>query len=262
MNQLLLKNCIKGKPNFKLKSCIDRYDNATLVAFADKQHLIVGMGEPINVETLNRKELLETLITQITTHFEKDLFYLPPREIEFVSKLMSVDFKAEDTLDYKDCSFLHSLGYVHFYNYKDKLYPVIPKELRKVYETIPKDELDSETIFNNKLYTYAVALTQIQGIYPIEHFVEVWNKYNLEKIDFEDALGYLDMMYDRQNYFNFDYQYVVTNYPSNEDGYKLLEGKWDGNITCRIPQKSEIDLYSEGVLGKESPYYEKLARLI
>ena len=260
MNQPILNHCIKGKPKFNIKDCLSYYDNSRLVEIAKKQHLLLNMGAPIKLDKLNRKETINHLYTRIYTHFEKDLFYLPPREIEFVSKLMSTDFKGGEWVDYKDCSFLHSLGYVHLYYYNDQVYPILPKELRKIYSQIPKDELDSETKLNNRFYYYAVALTQLHGIYTLDHFMEVWNLYNDEKIDFGDALTYFDMMYDRQDYFNYDYQYVVTNYPTNEDGYSLLDGKEDQPYY--IPTKAQILQYSKEPLGKNSPYYDRLTKSI
>lgn len=262
MEQLILPYCIKNKPSFNLKDCLAHYDNKTLIALAIKQHLLVNMEDPMDADpaTLNRKILLESLFTRIETHFEEDLFYLPPREIEFVRKLMDVDFKVDNSIDYEDCKYLHSLGYVHLYYHKGQVYPVIPKELRKIYNGIPQNELEDETNLNNGFYNYAIALTQIHGIYTIEHFVEVWNKYHGTKTDFDEMLTYFDMMYDRQDYFSFDYQYVVTNYPSNDDGYKLLEG--DRDQSYNLPDKEEIELYFQGTLGEDSPYFKKLARLI
>ncbi len=262
MNGSKWQHCIEAKPSFNLKDCLAYYDNQTLIDLADKQHMLVEMEWPTdaNPKTLNRKVLLKSLYNKIDRHFEEDLFYLPPREIEFVSKLMAADFNVADTLDYEDCSFLHALGYVHLYNYKGKIYPVIPKELREIYKGIPKNELDDERDLNNGFYSYAIALTQIHGIYTIEHFIEVWNKYHESKTDFEEMVRYFDMMYDRQNYFSFDYQYIVTHYPSIEDGYKLLEGNRDKRY--RIPEKTEIETFFQGRLGEESPYFEELARLI
>ena len=140
MDQLILPYCIEDKPSFNLEDCLAHHDNKTLIALADKQHLLVEMefATDANPETLNRKILLESLFTRIETHFEEDLFYLPPREIEFVRKLMSVDFKVDNSIDYEDCKYLHSLGYVNLYNHKGQIYPVIPKELRKIYNGIPR----------------------------------------------------------------------------------------------------------------------------
>ena len=260
MEQMIINHCIEGKPTYSLKECLTKYDNARLVELSDKQHLLLNMGREINLETLRTKEVIASLYTRIHSHFEQDLFYLPPREIAFVRKFMNLGLQAGEPIDYEDCKFLHSLGYIHFFNYKGRLYPVMPKEMRAIYKSIPEKEIEEEVRLNNGFYAYAIALTQIHGIYTIEHFVEVWNTYHDEKTDFDEMLTYFDMMYDRQDYFSFDYMYVVTNYPSNNDGYKLLEGDFDKSY--RMPSKEEIELYTQGTLGKESPYYEKLAKLI
>ena len=260
MKTIISQYCIKGKPKFNLKDCLSSCDASRLVDLADKQHLLVNMGAPFTLETLNIKTVNKDLYIQIHDHFETDLFYLPPREIEFVSKLMCSDIKIDDNIDYEDCKFLHALGYVYLYEYNGKVYTIMPKELKKIYKAIPQTELEDEVKLNNRLYSYAISLTQIHGAYPVEHFADVWNKYNEDKIDIDDATWYLDMMYDRQDYFSFDYFYVVTTFPNTDYGYKLVRD--NPNKHYRIPAKHEIEFYSKERLGKDSPYLRRAERII
>jgi len=165
--------------------------------------------------------------------------------------IINIDFNIRDNLDYNDCKFLHGLGYIYMFNYNNQIYPVIPRELREIYNSIPKDRLSKSLSLSKELYSYSIALVQIHGIYTIEYFMEVWNKHNDNKIDFELTSSYFDMMYDRQDYFDFDYMYVVTNYPSNDYGYQLLDNK---DKIYHIPSKEDIDKYSKYQLNDASPY--------
>lgn len=84
MNEKTKYNYINNRPSFNLRECLDCYDNERLLDTADKQHLLVNMGMPIDAEDLNRNKLINKLDDRIYAHFQEDLAYLPPREINFL----------------------------------------------------------------------------------------------------------------------------------------------------------------------------------
>ena len=263
MSSFIQRNCIESKPKFNLKDCLSHYNKHQLMDIANKQHLLLNMGAPIKAEELIKKQVINSLITHMSMNFSEDLFYIPPRELKFISQLLKTDFPVIIHIDERDCNYLHALGYVYLYYYNGQVYPVVPKELRKIYKEIPKKAMDYDIKLNKELYTYAAALTQLYGIYTVEYFIEVWNLHHEDPeyfLDFEEASMYFYMMYDRQNYFNYDYQYVVANYPRGNDLYKLLDLVKDKPYP--IPTKDEIELYSKEKLSIESPYYKKLSKII
>ena len=260
MNSFTPRDYIKGKPNASLKDCLSDYEKNKLINLADKQHLLLNMGEPIKEEKLVKKEVVESLVTQICENFKEDLFYIPPRELEFLAKVISMDFNVTNHIDYEDCSFLYSLGYIYLYDFNENIYPVIPKELRKLYEGIPKKKLEDKTRQSQELYSYATALVRLYGIYPVEQFVEVWNAHHKKSISLEEAGMYFYMMYDRQVYFKYDYQYVLSSHFVNNEGYRLLESMKDKPYY--MPTKDEVFSYSKEPFDFISPCNERVERPI
>ena len=226
-----------------LKDCLFTYEKSKLISLADKQHLIVNMGGPIIEEELVKKEMVDSLAAQIVANFYEDLFYIPPRELEFFTKIMEMDFSPESHVDYEDCSFLLALGYIYLYDINGRVYPIIPKELRRIYEKITKKEIDDKTRQSQEMYSYAIALVRLYEIYPVEQFVEVWNTHHQKHISLEDASMYFYMMYDRQIYFEYDYEYVISSRFQNDEGYQLLDKM--KHKPYYMPTEDEIISYSK-----------------
>lgn len=255
-----LKDCIKSRPNFSLKDCLTHYDKDELMELAEKQHMILNMGAPIKAEQLVKKETVKSLVTQIVMNFPQDLFYIPPRELEFLIKVMAVDFEAVDYIDKQDCYFIHSLGYLYLYDFNEKIYPVVPKEIRKIYEGFPQSELKDDAKESAELYMYATALTQLYGIYTVDQFLEVWNSHHEEQLSFDDASFYFYMTYDRQNYYEYDYEYVIAKHFQGNEGYELFEKMKDKPYY--IPTKDEVKRYSQEIPDNISPDYKDFGMIL
>ena len=227
---------------------------------ANTQNMILNMGAPIKAEQLIKKETVNSLITQISMNFQEDLFHIPPKELEFLIRMMGLDFEVVNDITEMDCYFIHSLGYIYLYDFNEQIYPIIPKELRKLYEQIPQEELEYQVEQSTRLYMYATALVQLYGIYTVEQFLEVWNSHQEEALSFDEASMYFYMIYDRQNYFGYDYEYVVADYFQDNEGYQLLEKVKDKPYY--MPTKSEIEAYSQGSFDETSPHYQNLKKFI
>lgn len=239
---------IKKAPKFTLTECLNFYTKDNLFALANEHKSYIAKAK-------KKAEMIELLEEILLNNIEKDSLYITEAQrktiADVIKKVNLNEINMEDTRSFKN------LGYIYWFYHNNEIQIVCPDEIAEKY--MNSYEKDNEEIIkmNNDLSNYARALQHIYGVFEAEQLVKVWNKYNKEKIDEEFVFDFMDVIGRRQNYFWWDYPYIISDY--------FMEiGEYEDFLQSRIekeyymPSKKEIEYYMEEEFDIDNLYYKRM----
>lgn len=244
---------VSKRPSSNLNDILNLYSVEYLMDFY----------ETITEDTFvgNKKKLVNTLYATLTSkdYINRIFNSLSLKEFNILMNIVENDGCIQDDyVSYLDYSFISNFGVVYKFNYKNRLYIIIPDEIINVINELNVSEFDGIVSENSKIITLAYAMCNLYGVVPIELFIEACEKYyNIVDINF-DCILYAK----RGNSINFIFD-------NNEDGIYLVKEEYleDNNlnnvykiidnyndILCRFDFK-EIEI--EDLIKYEDIFYYK-----
>ena len=212
----------------------------------------------LKYKNTEEKETAPERADEVTEEFKQHIYFFDEEQIKFMSdfieKTQTGGLIVEN--DKIDLAGLFPYDYFFAYLHDDKLYLVLPDELRDIYiETIAEDNFESIRKLNREMLKYAVALTNLYGAYEIEQFVTVWNQHHKDKIDYYAAEKFLNKSSDYTLEYLQEDDYVFSDSLYSDEETDDLLDKVE-YLKYYMPTKSVINLYSE------DDYYEKIPEAI
>ncbi|NLL07129.1 MAG: zinc chelation protein SecC [Clostridiaceae bacterium] len=236
MNRIALFDCFEEEIKTGLKECLKLYWGYRLLELAQAHGLQIDEGTP-------DAEIVDQLMPKMLDNFLKDVEYLNEAEWAFLNKIKQNPNKEMDDIEKEQYITLKWLGYVYLFNNDGHIYPIIPNELSNLLHQLDKEEIKLRVEFNQRLFSYTFALTNLYGVYRIEQLVDVWNMYNKDKINVETAKDYIDAVKMRQADFWYDNGYVISRLLKDEKHYLGMLKK-ASRCPYFMPTKSDIAFYS------------------
>ena len=127
-----------------------------------REELIAGISE-----TLQREHVLRGFLTLLDEN-EMNFFDSVALKKHLIIKAILPDFYFQAI----------GLGLMQSFYHEDKLYFVVPKEIRSVYKKLLKTDFPEEKAFSELLHNYATAAVSLYGIISMEDLVALFNSQN------------------------------------------------------------------------------------
>ena len=87
----------------------------------------------------------------------------------------------DDYIEHRDYCYLKSFGIVHTFNYKKKLYVIIPEEILEIIYNININRCSNQIKENSKMVELAYAMLNLYGVVPLNIFLDYHDKYYRHK---------------------------------------------------------------------------------
>ncbi len=253
MKENILINSIKKNPKDNLSECLINYKKERLIQIADTHKIAIN-------KSLKKAKIVEELENTILETFSKEVLFLYSYEIELINSIINNRIEQLENADYNKYSFLSKLGYLHIFEDKKVITPVIPNELKEIYLATNTEYLNKNIQHNEKFISHIKALLRLYGLFEIEQLVKVWNELNYDKLTIEETKEHINAISRRNEYFWVSNNLIVSEIIREDEMERLYNAVKDKPYYT--PTKTEIKLYENNEIDKESIYYNKIKEYI
>ncbi|OPY59022.1 MAG: hypothetical protein A4E55_00391 [Pelotomaculum sp. PtaU1.Bin035] len=201
---------------------------------------------PAIAETMKKEHLLRNL-----------LYNLDEMEWEFFLKVAATKHLLTEKV-YIDSYYLpQSMGLLQCFYHNDKLWFVVPEELKDVYRKLAETDFPEDKRFRDLLNNYAIAAISLYGVISQDEFVALFNSQNKRQTNIDEIFPILlDYIYADAGYCFWD-EYIVDSDFEEDDfaGVQRLVSSRQGKPRY-TPSREEFLKYSVW------DYYEVTPQLI
>lgn len=146
------------------------------------------------------------------------------------------------------------LGLMQSFYHEDKLYFVVPKEIRSVYKKLLKTDFPEEKAFSELLHNYATAAVSLYGIISLQDLVTLFNSQN------ERQITLMELSTNLLTYVVRDYGYVfwedcIISVDLEDDDYQSAQDllKARAMKPRYSPPREEFLRYADWTYYEETP---------
>lgn len=154
---------------------------------------------------------------------------------------------------------LQGIGLLQTFVQADKVYFVVPKEIREIYRLLKQTDFAAQQELNHALNDYALAAVHLYGLISQDEFVALWNSQNEVKVTINQMFQILiRFVYADAPYAFYDEYIVHDAFQQNE--YKDVL-RWADGIADKpryTPEKKEFLRYADGDYYEHTPQIEAL----
>ena len=241
MKELWKLDSIQSEPVYSLMDCylaIDTYqedlDDEEYEGYEDDED-----DEEYDDET--------DILDEIKSDFRACLYLCNEKEIDCLRQIDELSRQRapwDGDIQYSPVSQFCDNDYVYLFVSDGKSYIVLPDELGEIFREVMSDK-DFKTLNarNLELNDYAVALLSLYGAYDIDHFIEVWNLHHKEKIDFNEAVEFLNNRMEFDSDYHIVDDYVVHDCMDDDEFNELILASDD--LDYYMPSKSVVKEYAD-----------------
>jgi hypothetical protein len=248
LEPIRMKYSIKRAPSYNLRECLSFYTKQQLVDIAYEHGEYISMSKVKNA-------IIDILEEILISRIESDSLYFTISERDMLARFIEDGGLADNNLE-KSIS-LKRLGYIYWFYNDNHFYAVCPDEIADRFMISYESNNENIIMRNNKMFDYINALQHLYGVFEIEQLLTVWNKYNKDKLDEQEALEFLNIVGRRQNYFWWDSPYIIADYFMHDGEYEeYLKNR--SPVDYYIPSKEELEYYMENEFDEENIYYKKM----
>ena len=253
---ILLESLINSRPKKSLKECLKTLSIDTL--------LTIGLSHEVELDViLSKPKLVRECWLLIMYRFIADVEYLDINEFALLKELLDVESIEISQLKFTTYYSLVKLGFVYLFGFNDKIYPVIPKEIRILIYKAINEGYEGKIELNCRKHLLAKALTNLYGIFEIEQFAKVWNEYNVEQTTIEQASEFFVGKQFNHSYYWIDEDWIVSSYFDDEEDEEYLELKDESSWRpYYMPSNEEIEFYSKNEYNENSKECKSVERFL
>ncbi len=220
------------------------------------------LGKTLHVKYYGKLPKME-LIPAIAETMQQEhtllnlLYTLDETEWDFFQKVVATKHLQIDKIHTGSYYILQSMGLLQCFYHDDKLWFVVPDELKDVYLKLAKTNFPEEKRFRDLLNNYAIASVSLYGVVSQEEFVELFNSQNERQTNIDQMFPILlNYIYTDVGYCFWN-EYIVDSDFEEDDfaGVQSLISRRQGKPRYS-PPKEEFLKYSDW------DYYEVTPQLI
>ena len=210
-------------------------------------------------------EITSEEIEEITDYFKRYICFFKDEQLKLIDDLIEAQknnnaFVIEG--DEFDFQHLYHEDFVFVFSSENKLYLIIPDELKNIYEeTIKEENFHAELAYNREMAKYAIALVNLYGICEIEQFVAVWNQHHKEKTDRKETERFLDESCEFIEDYYLDDGLLISDCFINDDDIDDLFDEVK-NLPYYMPTKRVISLYGDEDCLENLPEAKKMSEFL
>ncbi|AZN39182.1 YecA family protein [Paenibacillus albus] len=173
MLQLNIKNAIKGAVVTGLKDILTQLTKERL-NFIAANCALAGRSK------LKKQELVDALYELITnvSAIRTSFLSAETKEWELVNRLLDVPYIQDNEIFVDAYLFLMDKGLVFTFLEQDKLYFVMPEEVKAVYMKLDLKAFQKERDVQQLVLRYTDAAANLYGIIPVQKLIEIINEQN------------------------------------------------------------------------------------
>lgn len=231
---------IKKELKFSLKECLSDLTKNNLTDLA-------GIYEIVGRHKMKKDMLVDALCSKIqdANILQEDLVSVDDNGMKLLQELRDEKYIECTTMPVENYVFLYNIGMAFTYISENKVYIVMPNEIKDVVKKINFKELDVKQERYRNVQEYLLAFSNLYGIFEIEFFMNIFNDNNDEKLDEKEFLYILDKFAGSLGMVEFDDERVIHQaLLVNEGEYETLQELREGKEYKILP-KEELLKYAD-----------------
>ncbi|KKC48569.1 hypothetical protein VE23_18190 [Paenibacillus sp. D9] len=258
MQQLNINHAIKGSVVTGLKEILARLNK-------DRLNFIAANCALAGRSKLKKQELADALYERITNvvQVRSVLLTAETQEWELASRLLQAPYIQDDAVFVDAYLFLMDKGLVFSFMEGDKLFFVMPEEVKAAYKTLDQKSFREERSRTQLVLRYIEAAANLYGICPVSKVIEMINDQNGGGLTEEQFNGIQSSVSDKMLSWDIQRGFLYSDGLEGEtlDDYEaFLESVADKPYY--LPPKEELLRYADMNYFEKTPQLEALKSYI
>ncbi|WP_338554054.1 SEC-C metal-binding domain-containing protein [Paenibacillus sp. KS-LC4] len=258
MLQLNINNAIKGAVVTSLKGILAQLTK-------DRLNFIAANCALAGRSKLKKQELVDALYDRITdvTQVRAAFLTAEKQEWELMSRLLKAPYIQDNTVFADAYLFLMDKGLVFSFLEQDKLYFVMPEEVKASYQKLDLKSFNQERTVSQLVLRYSEAASNLYGIISVQKLIEIINDQNEGSLTKEQFNHVCLSVSDKVRTWNVQHGMLFNDELDEESLHeyeKFLESVKDKPYY--IPPKEELLRYAEIDYFEMTPQLEALKNYI
>mgnify|MGYP001333919323 CR=1 FL=1 len=242
-----------------------RLDEILPLLTKEKLNLLAGNYEIKGRSKLKKQELADAVYASIVDAQELNMALLmtTSNEWELVQKLLSVPSLQDDTMLPGAILFLMDAGLLYSFYDQDKLYYVLPEEVKETYAKVVGPTFLQERERCQQVGSYILAAMNLYGVCSYDQLIAIYNAQNEEQLDEAAFARICDLLTRREQSWHAEDGRLIADYYDEDNQEELTELL--ASVADRpyyIPDKKEFLRYAEYGYYEETPQLTELEQYI
>jgi hypothetical protein len=213
-----------------------------------------------------KEELVKQLLYPLTIPglVEDTLLIATNEEWDFFRTLLNKPFLKTNEVNPSTYRYLMERGLLFLFLKEDKLYFVIPDEVKEAYERIDKAPFIKIRERYQLVHHYILALVNLYGAYPVATLIDIFIKQNADKLsETEFWKIFIRFQFREQLIYRTNNEYIISDY-FDSDNYNELTNLLASvkNKPYYIPSKGELLKYSDDLYFEFTPQLARLKKYV
>lgn len=259
LEQTNIQHAIVGEMNSSLTEIMGGLNKTRLSALA-KVYNISGRSK------MKKDELILALQEQITSPamMTSALLMLDSEEWAVFEAAYASPYIQDNFIPYGYYHLLMELGFVFTYFNENKLYLVMPEEVKHTFKQIDTNTFKQTRSRHSLVLEYIEALTNLYGVYTPDKLLEIFNAQNAsEPLSLPELNDYLEHFLSRQQKFVLESGYLINEglaYDEEGELERLLQ-RIQGK-PYYVPDKAELLKYADDSYFEITPQLTALGNYV
>lgn len=258
LEQTNIQHAIVGEMRSSLHEILGGL-NKTRVSTLARTYNISGRSK------MKKDELVLALQEQITNPhiMESALLLLDVEEWEVLESAYGSSYLQDNYIPYGFYHLLLDLGLVYTYFDQNKLYMIMPDEVKNTFKSINTNTFQQARNRQLLVLDYIHALTNLYGFFTPDKLLDIFNGQNAaEPLSEQELKAYLEQFLSRQQKFEIESGYIMELGLGDEEGeLELLVEQTQGKPHY-VPDKNELLKYADDNYFEMTPQLEELKKYI
>ncbi|MDR3277600.1 MAG: SEC-C domain-containing protein [Oscillospiraceae bacterium] len=248
------KRATPGEPRHTLEEMLSSRSATALKTLA-KIHRVKGYTK------MDKPALVSGVSARLTNlDWLKEVFcILHEIEWEFFQETVAVRQLQKDSIYIDSYQTLQDFGFLSVYWYENKLYFVVPEEIRAIYDEIKTTSFPAERDYCWSLNQYAIAAANLYGVISQDDFVALFNRQNTRKTSIDEMFPILLKYSYLGNGYCFWEEYIVNEDFEDNDYLNVERYAREAASKPRyLPPREEFLRYADWDYYEITPQIEAL----
>ncbi|TCM85858.1 SEC-C motif-containing protein [Paenibacillus sp. BK033] len=217
LQQMNIQYAIKGEVKTRLAEILQ-------LLTKDKLNLLAGNYEIKGRSKLKKQELADAVQASIMASEELSMALLmaTSQEWELLQRLLPVPSLQDDALAPGAYIFLMNAGLVYSFYEEDKLYYVLPEEVKETYAKVVNPALLKERERCRRVFDYILAATNLYGACSFNLLIEIHNAQNKDQLNEAELDRICQLLTRREQSWHVEGNRLLADY-FDEDNQEELE---------------------------------------
>jgi hypothetical protein len=249
---------IKGAVKYKLSEILPLLSKNQLSTIAS------NVGLP-GRSKMKKQDYISALPPYILRVDELEMTLQMTRKEEFIlyQELLNEPYVQSDDITPGRCFYLMDKGILFSFHHKDKLYFVIPQEIKDAHQKLDWDSLIRTKTHDDLVLDYVMAAVNLYGICKPEQIIDIYNRQNDDTLSITELLKICNFHLERMHRFHWIDGYLASDYFDDDDleEFNELLMRIQGKPNY-IPNKEKLLKYADDLHLEMTPQLLQLRLFI